>query len=79
MFSVRALFSANFWDWDRIVQSMFKVEKFCNKNRVRFCVSFDKIIGINNVSDYKTLVRWLRDSNTRDLYVDWNLGTCPQP
>lgn len=36
-------------------------------------------IGINNVSDYKTLVRWLRDSNTRDLYVDWNLGTCPQP
>lgn len=36
-------------------------------------------IGINNVSDYKTLVGWLRDSDTKDLYVDWNLGTCPQP
>jgi lysozyme len=36
-------------------------------------------IGINTVNDYKTLVRWLRDSDPRDLYVDWKLGTCPQP
>lgn len=36
-------------------------------------------IGINTVNDYKTLVRWLRDSDPKDLYVDWKLGTCPQP
>ena len=36
-------------------------------------------IGINTISDYKTLVRWLRDSDPRDLFVDWGLGTCPQP
>ena len=36
-------------------------------------------IGIKEPNDYKTLVRWLRDSDPKDLYVDWNLGTCPKP
>lgn len=36
-------------------------------------------IGIYNVADFKRLVTWLRDTDPRDLYVDWGLGTCPQP
>lgn len=36
-------------------------------------------IGIYNIADYKKFVSWLRDSNPRDLYVDWGLGTCPKP
>jgi lysozyme len=36
-------------------------------------------VGIYNVADYKTFVRWLRDTDPRDLYVDWGLGTCPKP
>lgn len=36
-------------------------------------------IGIsraNDCQDYKTFVSWLRDTDPRDLYVDWGLGTC---
>lgn len=36
-------------------------------------------IGIHHVADFKTLVSWLRRTNPRDLFVDWGLGTCPQP
>ena len=36
-------------------------------------------IGIHNVADFKILVGWLRETNPRDLFVDWGLGTCPQP
>jgi lysozyme len=36
-------------------------------------------IGIRNVSDYKVLVQWLRDTDPQDLFVDWGLGTCPHP
>lgn len=36
-------------------------------------------IGIANEADYRKLVSWLRDSDPRDLYVDYNLGTCPKP
>jgi lysozyme len=36
-------------------------------------------IGVYTVADFKRLVSWLRDTNPRDLYVDWGLGTCPQP
>ncbi|MFQ4136714.1 glycoside hydrolase family protein [Nodosilinea sp. PGN35] len=36
-------------------------------------------IGIYNVADFKRLVTWLRDTDPRDLYVDWGLGTCPKP
>ena len=36
-------------------------------------------IGIYSEKDYKTLVRWLRDTDPRDLYVDWGKGTCPKP
>jgi lysozyme len=35
-------------------------------------------IGISTIADYKVLVSWLRESNPRDLFVDWGLGTCPQ-
>ena len=34
-------------------------------------------VGIRNVPDYRTLVGWLRDTDPRDLFVDWGLGTCP--
>jgi lysozyme len=36
-------------------------------------------IGIHNVADFKFLVGWLRETDPRDLFVDWGLGTCPQP
>jgi lysozyme len=36
-------------------------------------------IGVYTVADFKRLVSWLRDTDPRDLYVDWGLGTCPQP
>lgn len=36
-------------------------------------------IGIANESDYRKFVSWLRDTDPRDLYVDYNLGTCPKP
>lgn len=36
-------------------------------------------IGIYDDADFKRLVTWLRDTDPRDLYVDWGLGTCPKP
>ncbi|WP_026098031.1 glycoside hydrolase family protein [Baaleninema simplex] len=35
-------------------------------------------VGIYNIADYKKFVTWLRDTDPRDLYVDWGLGTCPK-
>ena len=32
-----------------------------------------------DIAGMKTLVSWLRDTDPRDLYVDWGLGTCPKP
>ncbi len=34
-------------------------------------------VGIYNIGDYKRFVSWLRETEPRDFYVDWNLGTCP--
>lgn len=34
-------------------------------------------IGIANEADYRKFVSWLRESDPRDLYVDYGLGTCP--
>lgn len=39
----------------------------------------DGCIAIYNQSDFKRLVGWLRDSDPRSVYVDWELGTCPTP
>ena len=36
-------------------------------------------IGVYTKADYKRLVSWLRDTDPRDLFVDWGLGTCPKP
>ncbi|NJN21797.1 MAG: glycoside hydrolase family protein [Leptolyngbya sp. RL_3_1] len=36
-------------------------------------------IGLYTIADCKRLVQWLRDTDPRDLYVDWGLGTCPKP
>jgi len=36
-------------------------------------------IGISNESDYRKFVSWLRDTDPRDLYVDYGLGTCQLP
>jgi lysozyme len=36
-------------------------------------------IGILNVADHRRLVSWLRDTDPRELFVDWGLGTCPKP
>ncbi|NES06911.1 MAG: murein L,D-transpeptidase [Okeania sp. SIO2F4] len=34
-------------------------------------------IGMYWIDHMKQLIEWLRDSDPRDLYVDWGLGTCP--
>lgn len=36
-------------------------------------------IGVSNRADFRTLVTWLRDTDPRDLFVDYGLGTCPRP
>ncbi len=36
-------------------------------------------IGIYNIADMKILVSWLRDTDPRNLYVDYGLGICPKP
>ncbi|MFM1843783.1 MAG: hypothetical protein RLZZ490_2526, partial [Cyanobacteriota bacterium] len=36
-------------------------------------------IGMYTTGDYQRFVRWLRETDPRDLYVDWGLGTCPKP
>lgn len=36
-------------------------------------------IGIRNEADYQTFVGWLRDTDPRELYINWGLGTCPTP
>jgi lysozyme len=36
-------------------------------------------VGVQNVTDFKRLVTWLRETDPEKLYVDWGLGTCPTP
>lgn len=36
-------------------------------------------VGIASISDFKRLVDWLRDTDPRDLYVDWGLGSIKLP
>ncbi|MBD2386897.1 glycoside hydrolase family protein [Cylindrospermum sp. FACHB-282] len=36
-------------------------------------------IGVYGIGDFQQLVSWLRDTDPRDLFVDWEKGTCPQP
>jgi lysozyme len=36
-------------------------------------------IGFYEVHHYRKLVSWLRDTDPRDLFVDWGLGSCPRP
>ncbi len=36
-------------------------------------------IGVRSVADFKRLVKWLRDTDPRNLYVDWGLGSVKLP
>jgi lysozyme len=36
-------------------------------------------VGLYTIADYQRFVSWLRDTDPRDFYVDWGLGTCPKP
>jgi lysozyme len=36
-------------------------------------------IGINTIADFKQLVGWLRDTDPKELYVDWGLGSVKLP
>lgn len=36
-------------------------------------------VGLYTIADYQRFVRWLRETDPRDFYVDWGLGTCPKP
>lgn len=36
-------------------------------------------IGVKNRPDMERLIGWLRETDPRRLFVDWELGTCPTP
>ncbi|MBS1794367.1 MAG: glycoside hydrolase family protein [Acidobacteria bacterium] len=36
-------------------------------------------VGIDSITDFKRLVGWLRETDPRDLYVDWGLGSVKLP
>jgi lysozyme len=36
-------------------------------------------VGMRSIGDLQTLIGWLRDTDPRDLFVDWGLGSCPTP
>ena len=36
-------------------------------------------VGVRSVADFTTLVTWLRDTDPRGLFVDYGLGSCPNP
>lgn len=36
-------------------------------------------VGCYTVENFKKLVRWLRETNPRYMFVDWGHGTCPLP
>jgi lysozyme len=36
-------------------------------------------IGVNTISDFQRLVGWLRETDPRELYVDWGLDTVKLP
>ncbi|MCU0534529.1 MAG: glycoside hydrolase family protein [Hydrococcus sp. Prado102] len=36
-------------------------------------------VGVYTIADYQRFVGWLRETDPRDFYVDWGLGTCPNP
>ncbi|MEM8721771.1 MAG: glycoside hydrolase family protein [Cyanobacteria bacterium P01_G01_bin.39] len=55
------------------------IEIHIDWNRQRGLPGTAGCVGVYNIADYKRFVSWLRDTDPRDLYVDWNLGTCPTP
>lgn len=36
-------------------------------------------VGMRSIGDLQTLIGWLRDTDPRDLFCDWGLGSCPTP
>ena len=55
------------------------IEIHIDWNRHRGLPGTAGCVGVYDTADYKKFVGWLRDTDPRDLYVDWNLGTCPTP
>ena len=55
------------------------IEIHIDWNRHRGLPGTAGCVGIYNIADYKRFVSCLRDTDPRDLYVDWKLGTCPTP
>ncbi len=55
------------------------IEIHIDWNRYRGLPGTAGCVGIYNIADYKKFVSWLRDTDPRALYVDWNRGTCPTP
>jgi len=36
-------------------------------------------VGMRSIGDLQTLIGWMRDTDPRDLFCDWGLGSCPTP
>ena len=48
-------------------------------NNARYAPGTAGCIGILNEKDYRKFVEWLKDTDPRDLFVNYGLGTCPKP
>jgi lysozyme len=55
------------------------IEIHIDWNRTKGSPGTAGCIGVYSIAEYKRLVSWLRETEPRDLYVDWGLGTCPNP
>jgi lysozyme len=65
-------------DWTERSEIMIHID--WNRQPPRgHCPGTAGCIGLYNIADCKRLVTWLRDTDPRDLYVNWDLGTCPKP
>ena len=36
-------------------------------------------VGLQNISDFKVLASWIAELKPKNLFVDWDKGTCPAP
>jgi GH24 family phage-related lysozyme (muramidase) len=36
-------------------------------------------VGFQSIADLQAFIAWLRQTDPRDLFVDWGLGSCPKP
>lgn len=63
----------------RYIQIHIDWNRFKRYSRMTVSPGTAGCIGVYHEADFKRLATWLRETDPRDLYVDWGLGTCPKP